>query len=121
MFTSIKTPQAFLKSITDMFESIPKTPQDAKVVFEKVQAVATTEFKNALEMNRVYQKAMTGDATPKEIATANENAKELLKATSFAALVAIPGALFVLPTIIGQAKEYDLDLVPKTVAAEFNI
>jgi hypothetical protein len=44
-----------------------------------------------------------------------------MKVTSFAALVAVPGALFVLPTIIGQAKEYSIDLVPKTVAAEFNI
>lgn len=121
MFTSIKTPQAFLKSMTDMFEAIPKTPANAKVVFEKVQAVVTTEYKNALEMNRVYQKAMTGDATPKEIAAANANAKELMKATSFAALVSIPGMLFVLPTIIGKATEYSIDLVPKTVAAEFNI
>ena len=121
MFTSIKTPQAFLKSITDMFEAIPKTPQDAKVVFEKVQSVITTEVTNAQEMTRVYQKAMLGDATPKELAAANTNAKELMKATSFAALVAVPGAIFALPTIIGKAKEYSIDLVPKSVATEFNI
>ena len=121
MFTSMKTPQDFYKSMTNMFEAIPKTPEAAKAVYEKVQSVVTTEFKNAQEMTRIYQKAMQGDATPKELATANTNAKELLKATSFAALVATPGALFVLPTIVGKAKEYSIDLVPKSVAAEFSI
>jgi hypothetical protein len=121
MFTSINTPQTFFKSMTDMFEAIPKTPQAAKVVFEKVQSVVTTEYTNAQEMTRIYQKAMQGDATPKELATANTNAKELLKATSFAALIATPGAIFVLPAIVGKAKEYSIDLVPKSVAAEFSI
>jgi hypothetical protein len=121
MFTSIKTPQAFLKSINDMFDAIPKTPKDAKDVFEKVQTIVTTEYANAQEMTKVYQKAMTGDATPKDIAAANEKAKELVKATSFAALVAMPGMYFVLPAVIGKAKELNMDLVPKSVAEQFSI
>jgi hypothetical protein len=119
--TTLKTPQDFLKMTTDFYASVPKTPEDAKVVFEKVQTVFKTEFQNSQDMWKTYQKAAKGDATVNEIAAANKQATELLKTTAFGALIAMPGSLFVLPVIIEKAKEYNIDLVPQSVATQFNI
>jgi hypothetical protein len=115
------TTQDFIKSATEFYTSVPKTPEKIKDAMEKVQTVYKTEFTNAQDMFKIYQKSTTGDATPKEIMSANSKATELLKATAFASLISIPGALFMLPSIINKAKEYNIDLVPKSVSAEFNI
>lgn len=108
-------------STTDMFKAIPKTQDEAKVVFEKVQAVFKAEGENAQDMWTTYFKAAKGDATPNEIASANSKATELLKTTVFAGMVAMPGTIFILPTLIAKAKEHNVDLVPKSVAKQFNI
>jgi hypothetical protein len=121
MFTTLKTPQDYFNLTTKFFESVPKTPADAKVAFEKVQAVLETEKQNSLDMWKIYQKAATGDATVNEISEANKKAAELLKATTFATVIAMPGSLLILPLLIESAKKYDIDLVPKSVAKEFNI
>lgn len=121
MFTIPKTPQDFFKATTDLFANVPKTADEAKVVFEKVQTVFKTEYTNSQDMWKTYQKSFQGEATPKEITEANKKAAELLKATTFAGLVAIPGAVFVLPTIVEKAKEYKIDLVPKSVSEQFDI
>jgi hypothetical protein len=121
MTTTFKTPQDFFKLTSDFFASIPKTPEEGKAVFEKVQKVIKAEYKNSQDMYKIYQKAATGDASVNEISAANKKATELLKATTFAGIVAMPGSLFVLPLIVEKAKEFDIDLVPKSVADEFNI
>ncbi len=116
-----KTTQDYFKTVTDTFSALPKTPEETKAVFEKVQKVFKTEYQNSQDMWKTYQKAATGTASPKDISDANVKATELLKAASFAALAAIPGSLFVLPLIVEKAKEFDINLVPKSVSAEFNI
>lgn len=116
-----KTPQEYFKSINDVFNSLPKTPVQAKEVFEKVQSVVTTELKNSMDVFNIYKKVPLGDATPTEIAAANKMAAELVKATTFATLLAIPGSLFVLPAIVEKAKEYNIDMVPASVSAMFDI
>ena len=121
MFKSMKTPQDLYKMTTDFFAAVPKTPEDAKVVFQKVQTVFKTEYQNSQDMWKTYQKAATGNATPKEVADANSKATELLKAASFATLVAVPGTVFVLPLIVEKAKEHDIDIVPKSVKETFNM
>ncbi len=121
MFTTMKTPQDFVKSMTEFYASVPKTPEDAKVVFGKVQTVFKDEYKNSQDMWKIYQKASTGDASPNEIADANKKASELLKATAFAGFVAFPGAIFVLPALVSAAKEFNVDLVPASVSKQFKI
>lgn len=121
MFKTMQTPQEFFKSVTDFYEKVPKTPDEAKVVFEKVQSVFKTEADNSQEMWKTYAKAAKGDATVNEITSANKKAAELLKATTFAGLVCVPGALFMLPAIVAKAKEYNVDLVPASVSKQFDI
>ena len=121
MFKTMQTPQEFFKSVTEFYETVPKTAEEAKVVFEKVQTVFKTEAENSRDMWTTYAKAAKGDATANEMADANKKATELLKATTFAGLVSIPGALFILPAIVEKAKEYKIDLVPESVAKQFSI
>ncbi len=108
-------------STTDVLKGMPKTQEEAKVAFEKVQAVFTAESENAQDMWKTYFKAAKGDATPNELISANAKATELLKTTAFASMLVIPGTIFVLPLIVAKAKEYNIDLVPKSVAAQFKI
>lgn len=119
------TMQDFFKTTTattmDMFKALPKTPEETKAVFEKVQAVFKAEGENAQGMWATYFKAAKGDATPNEIALANARATELLKTTVFAGMVAMPGTIFILPALVAKAKEHNIDLVPKSVSANFNI
>jgi hypothetical protein len=119
--TTFKTPQDFFNMTTSFFKAVPKTPTEAKAAMEKVQTVIKTEFDNSQEVMKTYAKAVNGDATPKEITAANKKAVELVKATTFASMLAVPGAIFVLPAIVEKAKEYSIDLVPASVAAQFDI
>ena len=121
MFTTPKTPQEFFKPLTDFYAVMPKTPEAAKAVLEKIQTVLKTEYENSQDVMKSYQKVITGAASSKEITEANKKATELGKAMAFAGLVAIPGAVFVLPTLVEKAKEHKIDLVPKSVAEQFNI
>jgi len=121
MFSTFKTPQDFFKLTTDFYDSIPTTPEDTKVVLEKVQTVFKDEYQNSMDMWKVYQKAAAGDATANEIASANKKATELLKSTTFASLVMVPGAIFILPLLIDKAKEFNIDLVPESVSKQFGI
>lgn len=111
----------FFKNTNEYFSNLPKTPDEAKSVFEKVQKIFKTEYENSQTMWKTYQKASTGDATINEIASANKHATELLKNTAFMSLLAVPGTVFILPLLIAKAKEYNIDLVPKSVSAEFDI
>ena len=119
--TSFKEPIDFYNMATAFYKSVPKTPTEAKVVLEKVQTVIKTEYANSQEVAKTYAKASTGDATANEITKANKKATELMKAATFASLLAVPGAIFVLPMFIEAAKEYSIDLVPASVAAQFDI
>ena len=121
MFTTPKTPQEFIQSMTDFYTSVPKTSDEMKVVCEKVQKVFEAEYANSQEVMKTYQKASTGTATINEITSANKKAVELGKAMTFAGIVSIPGAIFMLPTIVSKAQELNISLVPRSVAAQFNI
>lgn len=119
--TSFKTPQDLFNLTSDFFKSMPKTPAETKAVFEKVQTVFKTEYANSQDVFKTYTKAASGDATANEIADANKKAAELVKSSVFASMVSVPGVLFVLPLIVEKAKEQNIDLVPKSVAAQFSI
>ncbi len=121
MFTTFKTPQDYFNAMSTAFSSLPKTQKDVNAAFEKLQAVFAAEAGNSTAMWKTFQKAATGNATANEIAAANKQAAELLKATQFATLIAIPGVLFALPAIVEAAKAYGIDLVPASVATQFNI
>jgi len=116
-----KTTQDYFKVTSDFFSSLPKTPEDTKALFEKLQAVFKDEYDNSQSMWKVYQKAATGDATVNEIADANKKATEILKATAFGSLIMVPGVLFILPILIEKAKEFGIDLVPASVNKQFKV
>lgn len=122
MFTTLpKNPAEFFKATSDYFTAFPKNETDVKALLEKVKAVFEAETKNSKEMWEIYQKAATGDASVNEISRANKMAKELMTSTRFAFLMALPGTVFMLPALIKFAEEYDIDLVPASVAKEFDI
>jgi hypothetical protein len=121
MFTTFKTPQDAFSAFTDTISSLPKTETEIKETLEKVKKVFETEAKNGADVFKTYQKIATGDATMKDITAANKKMQEMLVSTRFAFILAVPGSIFVLPQMIKFAKEYGVDLVPASVAAEFSI
>ena len=121
MFTTSTMQDAFDQS-QKFFKSLPKTPEETKVVLEKVKNVYTKEAKKAADVVKTYQKAATGDASPNEIAIANKQAKSLMVTARFAALMSIPGAIFMIPALSKLELELDAgDIIPDSVRKEFNI
>jgi hypothetical protein len=121
MFTSLKTPQDFFNLSTKYFASVPKTQAEVTEVLGKVKSVYQTEAANAQQVIATYQKASKGDASVNDIALANKKAQELMVTARFAAIMAIPGSIFVLPFLAEAAKEFDVELFPASVREEFNI
>lgn len=123
--TNFNTPQDFYNFLTEStkayFAAIPKNEKEIKDALQKVKAVLDEETKNSKEMWATYSKAAKGDATANEIAVANKIAGQLLVSTRFATLLAVPGAVFVLPALVKFAKEYGINLVPESVAKQFAI
>ena len=119
--TSFKTPQDFYNYTTKFYKSLPKTLDEVKTVVEKTQSVVKTEAENYQEVVKTYAKAAKGDASMTEITKANKKAAELVKSATFASLLAVPGAFFVMPLIVEKAKEYSIDIVPASVAEQFDI
>lgn len=118
--TFMNIPKEIFEQSRSVYDQFPKNAEQAKEFFEKVKAVLQDESKNAQTMWDTYQKSLTGDASFNEIKKANEIYVELLKSTRFAALVAIPGAVFMLPALVKIADQFGVDLVPKTVAQHFS-
>ncbi len=121
MFTPLKTPQDAFNAFNSYFSAFPKNETEIKETLEKVKKVFQSELKNSKEMWSTYQKAATGDASINEITAANKKAQELLVSTRFLALLALPGAVFMLPALVKIAKEYGVDIIPDSVQAEFKI
>lgn len=121
MFTTIKTPEDFIKQATEYFSVFPKTQDEVKEVLEKSKAVFEAEAKNATDLLATYQKMATGDASMNQIAAANKKAQALAVSARFAAFIAIPGAIFALPAVTKFAKEHSIDFVPASVSKEFSI
>ena len=92
-----------------------------KEVGEKVKKVIETEQENAKEVVSIYNRAARGDASLNEITKANKKAQEVATAARFAAVMAMPGALFALPFMIEASKEYGFDFVPESVSKVFDI
>jgi hypothetical protein len=122
MFTALpKTPYDYFKITRDMLAALPKTQLDVKNTFEKVHTVFQAEAANSHKMWKTYEKSFTGDASINDIAAANKQAEQLMKATGFAFLIAMPGTIFVLPAIIAAANSQGFDIVPETVKREFKL
>lgn len=121
MFTTPKTSQEFFKPLTDFYAVIPKTPEAMFTTLKKVQTIFSIEYENSQTAMNTYQQAMFGNATPGEVTEANKKAIELMKTAALIGLVSIPGTVFILPAIIEKAKEYNISLVPESVAEQFDI
>lgn len=105
----------------EYFTQFPKTQEQAVDAFNKIKTIFEAEAKNSREMWAIYAKAATGDATANQIAEANKKAHELLISARFATLMTLPGTLFILPYLVKTARESGVELVPTSVAQEFNI
>lgn len=125
MFTTFttfpKNPTEFFKVTSDYFSAFPKNEADVKEFLTKVKAVFEAEAANNKEMWEILQKSATGDASFNEIAKANKLAQDLLASTRFAFMLAIPGTIFFLPLLVQFAKDNGFDIVPASVAKEFDI
>lgn len=116
-----KTPEEYFKATTSYLSQLPKNEKDVKKALEKVKAVFATETENSKAMWATFAKSARGDATLNEITAANKQAQELMVSARFAMLLATPGAVLMLPSIVEFAKQHNVDLVPASVAREFNI
>jgi len=117
MFT---TPQEFYKMATDSFAALPKSQKEVTEVLEKVKNVYKAEAASAAEMIKTFQKAATGDASINEIGEANKKAQALVVATKFAALMTIPGAIFMIPALSKLELELNVgDFIPDSARREF--
>ena len=121
IMTTFTQPIDFYNYATSFYKALPKTPAEGKEVLEKVTAVITAESANVQSTITAYTEAAKGKTPMKDFATANKKAAELVKTATFASLIAVPGAIFALPLIVEKAKEFKIDLVPASVAAQFNI
>jgi hypothetical protein len=119
--TTLKTPQDLFKAVTDTFAAFPKNPEEFKTVLEKTKNVYESEVEKTKSVIKTYSKASKGDASINEITVANKQAQSLMVTARFATLMAIPGALFMLPALKTLADEYDFELVPESVRKEFNL
>ena len=121
IMTTFKDPIDFYNYTTKFYKAMPKTVAEVKTVMEKAQSVVKTESENYQDVIKTYAKATKGDASVNEIGKANKKAAELMKVATFASMLAVPGAIFVMPLIVEKAKEYSIDLVPASIAAQFDI
>ena len=119
--TKFTNPTDFYKQVTSFYSSLPKTAAEGKEVLEKLQAVAKTESANVQSLIDWCSNASKSKTPIKDFSTASKKTAELIKTATFASIVAMPGALFVLPLIVEKAKELNIDIVPASVAAEFSI
>lgn len=116
-----KSPQEYFKMFMDYASLFPKNEREITESLEKIKLVLQTEVNNSKDMWNTLQKATTGDASMNEILAANKQAKNLLIATRFAFILALPGSIFILPLLIEFATQYGIDLIPASVRREFNL
>jgi len=64
------------------------------------------------EMIQTYAKWVRGQATPQDIAVANEQAKDLLKGSVLASLFMLPGGVLIIYALVKFAKKVGIDLIP---------
>ena len=122
MFSKIpQTPEDFVKATTEYFSFLPKNEKEFKAVAEKVKAVVEVESEKNKELIKTINKASRGDASTNELMGLTKRIQDSMTTARFAALMAVPGAVFALPAIVAYAKEYDMDLIPASVAKEFNL
>ena len=118
MFT---TPTDYFKTIQTAFSSIPKSPAEAQTFLKKVQSVVELEANNAKMLVSTMNKVSSGDASLNEISSANKKAQNLFTAMRFATVMAVPGAIFMVPALSKIADQFDFDFVPESVKKEFSI
>ena len=118
MFT---TPQDLFKQTTEYFAKFPKTQEEISDAMKKAQKVVKAEMENGHTAMNTFIKASRGNATMNELAMASKQAQQFAIAARFAAFMAMPGSIFVLPAAIKAAEQLDIEFVPVSVAKEFKL
>ena len=113
--------QPFYDAAASIYKSFPKTIPDVKSFMEKAQGVIKTEFDNTQTAMQTYTKACKGNSNSSDILIANAKMLEVSKTIMFSTMIMVPGMLVALPTLINNAKKYNIELVPASIASKFNI
>jgi hypothetical protein len=114
-------PADFFQYTTKLYKAVPKSVEELTETIEKVRTIVEIQSDNCMNMAQVYADAAKGDATANELSRANKQATEFVKTAAFATALMIPGAFFAMPLIIEKAREHNIELVPKSVAEQFDI
>lgn len=115
------TSQQLFNSTLQFWNNIPKNETEIKKSLQKLKSVFEEEIEKSKEMWAIYSKAAKGEATMNELHSANRICQELMSTARFAAVLAMPGAIFVLPHLVKAAEQFGVDLVPPSVAKQFKI
>lgn len=118
--TADETVKMFNQSLGSLPEFVTN-PEKLKELFEKLKKVFELEAKTLIELVKGYQKIITGESYPLEIMGLNKKFHSLLQSAGFFFLVTVPGVIFLLPTLIEMARNYDIDLVPASVSSVFKL
>lgn len=116
-----KTSQQIINSTFQFWNNIPKNESEIKKSLEKLKSVFEDEFETTKDMWATYAKAVKGDATTNEIISANKKLQDMLVSARFLTVLAIPGAILMLPEIVKTAQNYGIDLVPASVSKHYKI
>jgi hypothetical protein len=116
-----KTTQQIINSTFQFWNNIPKNESEIKKSLEKLKSVFEDEFESTKDMWATYAKAAKGDATTNEIISANKKLQDMLVSARFLTVLAIPGAVLMLPEIVKTAQNYGIDLVPASVSKHYKI
>jgi len=118
-FTS--APFDLFKMPNDLFSYLPKTESEIRTAFEKLKQVFQVEAKTVIEILKTYQRIATGESSMMEMQGINRKMAQLLQTAGFLMLVTVPGIIFLIPELVKMAKEYDIDLIPASVASAFDL
>lgn len=110
--------QAF-SVFVDNYTALPKTEKEVTKILEKTKTAAEADLALVQELTGISQKCMLGTATQDDALRAQSILTQLATSVQFAFLVAIPGVLFILPTLISTAKKFNINIVPANLAAQF--
>ena len=111
--------QDYIDSMNKFYSTLPSSVDELKELSEKSQNVVMTEVANVVQLQTACLELFNGNKD--KISEITKKSEEALKAISFASLLAVPGAITVLPSIVKTAKSYKLNIIPESVVSQFGI
>lgn len=82
-----------------------------KKMLPKLKEIASIESQNTVEMWNIYWRWSAASEAEKKFA--NDQIKTLLKAVGLVGIIALPGTVLILPTLVKLAKTVGVNILPK--------